>query len=200
MDTVVVGGPTNSLVRHGKEGSRGFGGERELKVGKTEKGEEEWKVSYHLTDPVKINMVEKAELVERFADMAQKLKSIVGENVTVVHVTMFPRFVKKCCRAHMADEDVWLLDGVRRDVNKEIVDIMTEKGLGVLTVERWTLLGARDEMTLGELRKMNCVGNDNVHLRDITNRNAAETLCHRLLEMGRRGSRLEMSGKRTRLE
>ncbi len=100
----------------------------------------------------------------------------------------------------MADEDVWLLDGVRRDVNKEIVDMMTEKGLGVLTVERWTLLGARDEMTLGELRKMNYVGNDNVHLRNITNRNAAETLCHRLLEMGRRGSRLEMSGKRTRLE
>jgi hypothetical protein len=39
-------------------------------------------------------------------------------------------------------------------------------------------LGAREEMTLGELRKMNCVGDDNVHLRETTNRNAAETLCH----------------------
>ncbi len=68
--------------------------------------------------------------MERFADIVQKVKFIVGESVTVVHVTMFPRFVKECCRAHVADEDVWLLDGVRRDVNKEIVDRMTEKGLG----------------------------------------------------------------------
>ncbi len=46
-------------------------------------------------------------------------------------------------------------------------------------------------MTLGELRKINCVGDDNVHLRETMNRNAAETLCHRLLEMGRIGSRME---------
>jgi hypothetical protein len=32
-------------------------------------------------------MVEKAELVERFADMMQKVKYTVGENVTVVYCT-----------------------------------------------------------------------------------------------------------------
>jgi hypothetical protein len=43
----------------------------------------------------------------------------------------------------MTDEDVWLLDGVRLDVNKEIVDRMTDKGLRVETLQWWTLLGAR---------------------------------------------------------
>ncbi len=45
-----------------------------MKVSRTESGQEEWKVTYHLTDPVKINMVEKAELVDRFVDMLQRLK------------------------------------------------------------------------------------------------------------------------------
>jgi hypothetical protein len=40
--------------------------------------------------------------------------------VRVVHVTMFPRFIDECCKGYMADEDVWLFDGIRRDVNREI--------------------------------------------------------------------------------
>jgi hypothetical protein len=47
-----------------------------VRVGRAVGGEEEWKVAYHLTDPVKINMVEKAELVERFADMMQKVSEV----------------------------------------------------------------------------------------------------------------------------
>ncbi len=79
-----------------------------------------------------------------------------------------------------------------------------EPGGGAEIIEWWTLLGAREEMTLGELRKMNCVGDDNVHLREIVNRKAAEILCHRLLEIGRleagASARLETSRKRLRLE
>ncbi len=161
--------------------------------------QEEWKVTYHLTDPVKINMLEKAELVDRFTDMLQKVKETVGEKVDVVYVTMFPRFVRECCREHMTDEDVWLLDGVRRDVNKDIVDRMTDRGLKVETVERWTLLGASEEMTLSELRRLNCVDDDNVHLRGKANKDAAEIHCYRLFEIGRSGSRVDMSGKRRRL-
>ncbi len=78
------------------------------------------------------------------------------------------------------DEDVWLLDGVRRDVNKEM--------------EWWTLLGAREEMTLSELRRLNCVDDDNVHLTGKTNRSAAEILCHRLMKTGGTGARMEESG------
>ncbi len=55
---VVVGGPTNSLVRHGKKIERGFGGERNVKISKMKGGKEEWKVTCYLTDPLKICMVE----------------------------------------------------------------------------------------------------------------------------------------------
>ena len=48
VDVIVVGGPANSLVRHGKKGERGFGGERVVKVTKGENGEE-WNVTYHMT-------------------------------------------------------------------------------------------------------------------------------------------------------
>ncbi len=173
VDIVVVGGPTNSLVRHGREGARGFGGERLVKVCRKENGQEMWKVTYHLTDPVKISMVEKAELVDRFTDLLQKVKETVGEKVDVLYVTMFPRFVRECCRDHMTDEDVWLLDGVRRDVNKDIVDRLSDRDVKIETVDWWTLLGVREEMTLSEIRRLNCVDDDNVHLRWKANKDAA---------------------------
>ncbi len=40
-----------------------------MRIEKKKNGEEIWKVTYHLTDSVKTNMVEKAELVDRFVDM-----------------------------------------------------------------------------------------------------------------------------------
>ncbi len=43
---VVIGGPTNSLVKHSKEGERGFGGERHVKVMKNRDGDDEWSVTY----------------------------------------------------------------------------------------------------------------------------------------------------------
>jgi hypothetical protein len=50
VDVVLVAGPGNSLVVHGKEGERGFAGEREVRIMKKENGEEDWSVRYHLTD------------------------------------------------------------------------------------------------------------------------------------------------------
>jgi hypothetical protein len=64
---------------------------------------------------VKINMVEKAELVDRVVVMIDKVKQTVGDKVTVVYLTMLPRFVRECCKSHMTDEDVWLLDSVRKE-------------------------------------------------------------------------------------
>ncbi len=144
-------------------------------------------MTYHLTDSVKINMVEKAELVDRFTDLLQKVKETVGEKFEVVYVTMFPRFVRECCRDHMTDKDVWLLDGVRRDVNKDIVDRLTDRGVKIETVDWCTLLGAREEMTLSEIRRLNCVDDDNVHLRWKANKDAAEMLFRRMMEPGRSG-------------
>ncbi len=42
-----------------------------MKISKMKGGKEEWKVTCHLTDPLKISMVEKSELVDRFVDMLE---------------------------------------------------------------------------------------------------------------------------------
>jgi hypothetical protein len=95
VDVVIVGGPTNSLVRHGKDGLSGFGGERQVRVTKNEDGEDEWMVTYHMTDPVRITMTEKADLVESMVELLVETKRIVGNEVRVMHITMFPRFVDR---------------------------------------------------------------------------------------------------------
>jgi hypothetical protein len=126
VDVVVIGGPTNSLVRHGKEGERGFGGERAVKIVWKGGGKEEWQVRCHLTNMVKINTVEKTELIDRVVDLVDNVKRTVGDKVTVVFMSMLPRFVWECCKGHMTDKDVWLLDGARRDVDTEIVDRLSD--------------------------------------------------------------------------
>jgi hypothetical protein len=195
MDVVIVWGPTNSLVRHGKEGERGFGGERQVRVVKNSDGEDEWTVTYHMTDPVRITMTEKADLVEGMVELIGGIKRTVGDEVRVLHATMFPRFVERCCDDHMTEEDVWLFDGIRRDVNREIKDGLSESVVGVETVDWWTMVGARNEMTVNEIKRFGMVDIDNVHLTRKMNRTAASALMHRLLE-----TRPREEIKRRRLE
>ncbi len=49
-----------------------------------------------MTSPVKISMVEKAELVERTVDFMGKMKDRVGETTGVLYMTMLPRFAREC--------------------------------------------------------------------------------------------------------
>ncbi len=195
VDVVIVGGLTNSLVRHGKEGERGFGGERQVRVVKNNDGEDEWTVTYHMTDPVRIMMTEKVELVESMVELVSELKRLVGDEVRVLHATMFPRFVERCCDDHMTDEDVWLFDGIRREVNREVKEGLIDSGVGVEMVDWWTMVGARNEMTVNEIRKCGMVDTDNVHLARRMNRSAAATLIHRLME-----TKTREDTKRRRLE
>jgi hypothetical protein len=154
-----------------------------------------------MTDPVKITMAEKAELVDRMVNLVDDVRRMVDETVRVVMVTIPPRFVKPCCKEHMTDEDVWLLDGLRRDVNREISDELTDRKLCVDIVEWWTLLGESDDLTITDIRKRDFLDNDNVHLKKRANTLAAEILCTRILE--RRGageSGPGTTGKRRRVE
>jgi hypothetical protein len=200
VDVVLVAGPGNSLVIHGKEGERGFAGEREVRIVRRVNGEEDWSVRYHLTDPVKITMAEKAELVDKVVTFVEDIRDMTDDKVRVVVLTIPPRFVKPCCRDHMTDEDVWLLDGLRRDVNREIRDEVTERGLKVEVVEWWTLLGEGDDLTISDIRKRNFLDSDNVHLKKCANNLAAGMLCSRLLvREGTSGGGADSSGKRRRL-
>ncbi len=136
---------------------------------------------YHLTDPVEISMMEKTELIDRVTGAMEEVKKLMGNKVSVVYESMLPRFVNECCKGHMTDEDVWLLDGLRQDVDKEIVDRVTEVGIAV--VNWWTLLGMRQEMTLTDVRRQGVVDSDNVHLSRKMNKIAAKVLCNRIVEM-----------------
>jgi hypothetical protein len=148
-----------------------------------------------MTDPVKILMTEKAALVDKMVDMLVEIKRVVGTEVRVTHLTMFPRFVEECCKGHMTDEDVWLLDGIRRDVTREIKDTLSDIDCDIEIIEWWTLIGLRNEPTVTEVRKSGTVDRDNVHLSVRVNRNAAASLFNRLMENGRDGV-----AKRRRME
>jgi hypothetical protein len=161
----VVAGPGNSLVVHGKEDERGFADEREVRIVRKENGEEDWTVRYHLTDPVKITMAEKVELVDRLVTFVEEVRDVLSDKVRVVMLTVLPRFVKPCCREHMTEEDVWLPDGLRRDVNREIKEEVTERGLNVEIVEWWTLMGEKEDLTISDVGKRDFLDSDNVHLK-----------------------------------
>ncbi len=87
---------------------------------------------------------------------------------------------------------MWLLDIGRRDVNKEIVDRLRDRQVDALTVEWWTLLGAKEELMLGKLRRMDCVDDDNVHLRRKSNRGC----CRNLVPQDPGGKEGEWTGDR----
>jgi hypothetical protein len=146
-------------------------------------------------------MAEKAELVDRMVNLIEDIRRTVDESVRVVLVTIPPRFVRPCCKGHMTDEDVWLLDGLRRDVNREIKDELTDRKLGVDVVDWWVLLGESDDLTITDIRKRDFLDSDNVHLKKRANILAADILCTRLLE---RGGAVESGsvaiGKRRRVE
>jgi hypothetical protein len=44
----------------------------------------------------------------------------------VNYVSMFPRHVTVCCSDHMTEEDVWMMDGIRREVDREVKDLLTD--------------------------------------------------------------------------
>jgi hypothetical protein len=201
LNMVLVGGLGNSLVVHGKEDERGFAGEREVRIVRKENGEEDWTVRYHLTDPVKITMAEKVELVDRMVNFVEEVRGMVGEKAKVVVVTVPPRFVKPCCKEHMTEEDMWLLDSLRRDVNREIRDELVDRKLNVENVEWWMLIGEKDDLTITDIRRRDFLDADNVHLKKRANTLAAEVLCTRFLAReGVSGSGLDSSGKRRRVE
>ena len=205
VDKVVLGGPGNSLFRHGRTSDKGFCPERTIKLGKNVNGEVRTvKVEYHLTDPAKLNVSEKRELV----DLVSELVKGIGErlpNVKIIYVTMFPRHVQVCCGqdGHMTEDDTYVINGFRKTVDGDIVEELEE--LGVQVVEWYELFGWEEEPRLGELVKKNVVSGDGVHLTPKANMFAAVSLCHRIAEMelvcGQGGQSGSAGGeKRRRLE
>jgi hypothetical protein len=92
-DKIVVGGPGNSLVRHGEKENRGFCPERTVRVEKDSEGEvRKLKVGYHLTDPAKISIGERRQVVDRTVEMVLELQKRFPFS-EVWYLSMFPRHV-----------------------------------------------------------------------------------------------------------
>jgi hypothetical protein len=183
VDVVVLGGPGNVIVKHGKREERGFCPERTVNVGRDEEGEMRGvSVKYHLTEPARLTMREREDLVI----MAGKLVGEIREaapDAKIFYLTMFPRHLESCCGApdHMTDEDVLLVNGFRKAVDGDLVEELEEMER-VEVLEWWKLMGWDEEGTVDMMRRKKVVGPDGVHLSVNANRFAAVSLCSRLAE------------------
>ncbi len=103
-DKVIVGGPGNSLFRHGSGEKRGFCPERTAKVERNVQGEvTRVSVEYHMTEPERVALSEKRELIDTVVELFRR----IGEGlpgIQLVYITMFPRHITRCCReaGHMS--------------------------------------------------------------------------------------------------
>jgi hypothetical protein len=184
-DKIVVGGPGNSLIRHGEKEVRGFCPERTVRVEKGSGGEvKRVKVGYHLTDPVKVTMGERRQVIDRTVELMEQLQGRFPF-ADVWYVTMFPRHVVRCCDrvSHMSEDDCWLVNGFRKGVDADVVEELEERVVGARVMEWWEALGWEQEGSLQEVRKSGVVCEDGVHLTEKMNKLAAVNLCHRLAEV-----------------
>jgi hypothetical protein len=125
-DKVVIGGPTNSLMLHGKGNDKGFGPERTVVVRKdVVTGVQEWVTRYHMTDPKHISMADRRTLVDRTVSLIRGAQATFPMS-EVNYLSMFPGHVTVCWSDHMTEEDVWMMDGIRREVDREVKDLLTD--------------------------------------------------------------------------
>ena len=93
----MLGGPSNSLIRHGPNNRSGFGPEKRLVV--REEGEGGGvikKQEFHLTEPVRLSMVERGGIVRTVEEMVRICREVVPET-RVVYLGMSLRHVDRCC-------------------------------------------------------------------------------------------------------
>jgi hypothetical protein len=191
FESVILSGPGNSLVEHGVGDCRGFKPERKVRVlTDRRKGTQELDISYHMTDPRKIAMCERRKIVDSVTKVWTEVGNIFP-NADVTYLTMFPRFVVECCDTHMTKDDVVVIDGIRRDVDKDIVDGIREQDRTASILHWWEVIGLDKDMTAEETRDMRVVDSDGVHLTTKANGNAAVFICKRLMEPER--TRMESS-------
>jgi hypothetical protein len=205
FDRIVVGGPSNSVLVHGREGERGHRPERSVVAVRGEKGEVMClKTRYHMTEPTRITMSERRRLVDRVIDMIGKVREVTGVRETC-YVTMYPRHLTRCCGrvGHMTEGDCMTASSIRRDVDADIVEELREKDWGVRIVEWWATLKLNGEGTTRDLDGLGILCEDGVHLQHRRVNVAAVHLCEVLMvveeeEDSERGS--FTSSKRLRRE
>jgi hypothetical protein len=93
-DKVIVGGPGNSLFRHGSGEKRGFCPESTAKVERNVQGEvTRVSVEYHMTEPERVTLSEKRELIDTVVELFRIGEGLPG--IQLVYITMFPRHITR---------------------------------------------------------------------------------------------------------
>ena len=178
-DCIVVGGPSNSLIRHGPNNRRGFGPETRLVLKEDGKGGE-LRQEFHLTEPARLSMIERSGVVRMVEELVRVCREAVPE-ARIVYLGMCPRHVERCCarQDHMTEDDSWILENQRREVELE-VKLRVEKEVEV--VQWYEVKGLEKEPELAAVRRMGVVGEDGVHMSEDMCRSTAVALCFRLAE------------------
>ncbi len=113
---------------------------------------------------------------------------------------MFPRFVKECCDGHLSKNDVVVMNSIRKDVDRDVMETGREQDGSVNFLKWWEVLGFENDMTPEKTKRMGIVDKDGVHLTDLANRKAAGYFCLRVSGDRTCGSRRGGDAKRTRWE
>ncbi len=101
----------------------------------------------------------------------------------VFYLMMFPRFVEECCDKHMTKDDVVVVDGIKRDMDKDIVEGIREQDRLASIIQWWEVFGMEKDMTVEETRHVGVVDKNGVHLMSKANRNAAVLICDGMLKL-----------------
>ena len=178
-DSIVIGGPSNSLIRNGGTSRRGYAPEKRIVV---KGGGSEGTVTqeFHLKEPSKLTMLERSGLVRQVEDFVAFCESTFPDT-KLFYVEMTPRHVDLCCkdRAHMGEDDVWVLDNQRREIDLELRRRLGER-VGYVSWHESS--GLEKEPELSQIRKMGVVCEDGVHLAEKFCRSIAVNLCYRVAE------------------
>ena len=180
-DSIVIGGPGNSLIRHGPSNRRGFGPETKLVVREEGKGGGgSIRQEFHLTEPSRLNMIERGGVVRMVEEIVKSCRELVPE-ASIVNLGTTPRHVEKCCgrEDHMKEDDSWILENQRREMESEI-GRRIEKECEV--IPWYEAKGMEKEPELTVIRKMGVVSEDGVHMSEGMCRSTAVNLCFRLAE------------------
>jgi hypothetical protein len=145
-----------------------------------------------MTELRKISMFERREVVDKVGLVVGEVQ-MVFPTAEIMYVTMFPRFVEVCCKDHMTEDDVVVVDSIRSEVDRDVEELLQEMDGTIRVVQWWEIIGLGSDMTHDMIRSRGVVDKDGVHLTltdtDNTNRVAAASLGTRLSGRG-----VEMQG------
>jgi hypothetical protein len=68
---------------------------------------------------------EKCELVDLVVELVRRIEESLPR-VQIFYLTMFPRFIERCCRveSHMSKKDSLVINGFRKSVDSDVVEEM----------------------------------------------------------------------------